>query len=91
VLPVEFIVSGSPASLQAKGKKRQGWQARVRAAAREAWGSAPPVPDNVVFSATNVFTRSAPDVDNVLKLLHDAMTSRASCTTTTRRSPRPFP
>jgi hypothetical protein len=66
VLPVEFIVPGSPASLQAKGKKRQGWREVVAAAAHEAWGADPPVREEVALSATNFFASDAPDVDNVL-------------------------
>lgn len=88
--PFEFIVIGTPPSQQSRGKGPAAWKAKVAAAARAAWTGEAPTAAAVVFSATTYYTDTSPDVDNVLKQTRRTR-SKASCTSTTSRSPTPCP
>ena len=73
MLPVSFIVTGTPPSQQSRGKKIGAWKAKVASAAERAWTSGVPTAADVSFSLTTFFTVSAPDVDNVIKATQDAL------------------
>jgi hypothetical protein len=76
VLPWDFIVIGTPVSVNVKnGPRRASWRAAVQAAARAAWPAGePPLTDKLQIQIT-CFHDSAPplDADNMLKPIQDAL------------------
>lgn len=74
MIPFEFSVDGPPVSLQTKNRARlQAWKAKVRRAAELGWGINPPVADEVCVRITYFFDTEAPDVDNIIKPIQDAL------------------
>lgn len=73
MLPIEFIVSGIPASLQSRSKKKSAWRHQVATAARTARSSSSPTADDVFFSVETYYTGDLPDVDNIIKPIQDAL------------------
>lgn len=75
VLPWDFVVIGTPLSVQASGRSKARWKAAVQAAAQAAWplGEAP-LTDKLQIQVT-CFHDSAPplDADNMLKPIQDAL------------------
>lgn len=73
--PIEFVVDGVPASLQAGARSRQAWMARVRQASLSAlpeghFASAVPLAVTLfVFSEL----AGGPDLDNLIKPVLDAL------------------
>lgn len=73
MLPIQFIVSGIPASLQSRSAKKQVWKQQVSGAAHTAWTSGAPTADDVFFSVETYHTGDLPDVDNIIKPIQDAL------------------
>lgn len=74
-LPWDFIVTGTPLSVQASGTSKTRWKTTVAVAARAAWPSGePPLSDKLQIQIT-CFHDSAPplDADNMLKPIQDAL------------------
>lgn len=76
MLPLEFIVDGTPVRHQAKSRPL--WQQKVKNAAIAIWGSKPPVEGSLAMTITYLFDRighpgEEPDVDNVPKPIVDAL------------------
>ncbi|WP_203561171.1 RusA family crossover junction endodeoxyribonuclease [Jiella pacifica] len=75
-LPLEFLVQGTPTSLQGSARSRDEWQERVRQAARaviplDAWLLLQPLAVTIyIFPATVL----PGDIDNRVKHILDAMT-----------------
>jgi crossover junction endodeoxyribonuclease RusA len=76
IFPIEFIVSGTPVSLQAKrSRSRDEWKKRVRAASSDA------IPSPHFVSSENVAVtlfcfpaeRIQRDIDNIVKPVLDAL------------------
>lgn len=73
-LPWEIVVSGSPSSVQSKGKRPQDWRQRVRAAAGSAWPSnSPPWSDDVAAVMVIFDFGQVGDIDNKIKHTLDAL------------------
>ena len=75
-IPFEFTVVGEPRSQQAHSSGRRHWQQVVRNAAAQSWTASQPTADQVSVTITYYHTRpliDSPDVDNVPKLILDAM------------------
>ena len=74
-LPWDFVVLGTPLSVQASSKSKARWKAAVQVAAQAAWpaGEAP-LADALQIHVT-CFHDSAPplDADNMLKPIQDAL------------------
>lgn len=75
LLPFEFLVDGTPVSLQTKNKRRlAGWKSSVEQAARAAWPpNTPPIASEVTVRITYFYEDEAPDVDNIIKPIQDAL------------------
>jgi crossover junction endodeoxyribonuclease RusA len=75
-LPVEFIVTGVPASSQAKNlERKRKWMADVRQAAQAVWSDSPLGTKVRVGITYYVRGGKLPDVDNMAKPILDAITS----------------
>src|SRR5262245_47547236 len=76
-LPIEFVIRGTPVSLQAKGKGNlKAWKARVEQSARAAWPAGePPLTGEVTIVITYFYRGRTPDVDNIVKPVQDALSS----------------
>lgn len=77
MIPVEFIVVGTPKSVQSKAAAKLAWKARVAAAA----AAALPSPHALVTSLVRVtvgyfYVATDLDLDNILKPILDAMNAR---------------
>lgn len=74
MIPFEFTIKGPPISHQAKSRSQQRWKAAVAAAAtaKVAPGNAPTV-DDVAIRITYYYEGDAPDVDNIIKPIQDAL------------------
>jgi Holliday junction resolvase RusA-like endonuclease len=72
---LEFIVSGTPVSVQASRDTRRFWQQRVATAASQAAGEwVPSGVDKVVLSVAYFYVdEPAADLDNIVKPLQDAL------------------
>jgi len=75
VIPFDFIVEGPPVSQQTKRRARlQAWKQTVRQAAMNYWNAAdPPSQDQLSIVVTNFYDVAAPDVDNIVKPIQDAL------------------
>lgn len=75
MIPFEFSVDGPPVSLQTKRRSRlQAWKAKVRREADAAWNNGdPPTPEEVCVRITYFYENEAPDVDNIIKPIQDAL------------------
>lgn len=72
---LEFVVNGTPVSVQGSGDARRFWQQRVAEAASQAAGEwVPSGTDSVVLSVAYFFVYQAvADLDNIVKPLQDAL------------------
>jgi len=75
MIPFDFIVEGPPVSLQTKNRARlQAWKQTVRQAAASYWNAADtPSTDQLSIIVTNFYETAAPDVDNIVKPIQDAL------------------
>lgn len=75
MIPFDFIVEGPPVSLQTKKRSRlQAWKLTVRQAAIRYWSPGDlPSTDNLSITITNFYEIAAPDVDNIIKPIQDAL------------------
>lgn len=75
MLPFEFIVEGPPVSGQTRNRTRlRAWINTVRAEAMGEWPVGDqPVTDDLNLVVTNYYKIKAPDVDNILKPIQDAL------------------
>jgi crossover junction endodeoxyribonuclease RusA len=74
LLPLEFIVEGTPVSLQSHNRKiLQAWKQKVRIAAQPLWGNTAPVTFRVQVTLTYFYRAEATDVDNIIKPILDAL------------------
>lgn len=75
MLPFEFVVKGTPISLQAKRKRSiQNWKKKVRTAAVAQWPeNEDPCTENVLVKITYFYDREGPDVDNISKPIVDSL------------------
>jgi hypothetical protein len=74
LIPFEFTIAGPPISLQAKTATKNRWKAAVAAAASAMVpnGEAPTT-DEVAVHITYYYEGDAPDVDNIIKPIQDAL------------------
>ena len=74
LVSIEILVDGTPVSLQAKGRSRVRWKARVSHAAQSALpNGAQPIKDEVTVCITYFYETDGPDVDNIIKPIQDAL------------------
>jgi len=75
MIPFDFIVQGPPVSQQTKNRARlQAWKLTVRQAATRYWNAAdPPSMEQLSIIVTNFYETAAPDVDNIVKPIQDAL------------------
>jgi Holliday junction resolvase RusA-like endonuclease len=75
MIPFDFVVQGPPVSQQTKNRQRlQAWKQRVRQAALAYWPAGdPPSADQLTIVVTNFYENAAPDVDNIVKPIQDAL------------------
>lgn len=75
MIPFDFIVEGPPVSQQTRNRTRlQAWKQKVRQAASTYWTSgASPSSDQLSIIVTNFYENAAPDVDNIVKPIQDAL------------------
>lgn len=74
MLPIEFVVFGTPISQQARSGAVRFWQERIRQAAVAAWGSAEAASTQRLSIRIGYFyVESSPDLDNILKPIIDAL------------------
>ena len=72
--PFEFVVEGTPASLQSKSSRKRAWKAKVAHEATAKWpGSVPPTNNLVAVRITYFYDTVSPDVDNIIKPIQDAL------------------
>ena len=73
-MPFEFCVIGTPRSAQATGAGKQAWKKAIHEVAFGLWPSnAPPVEGSVAIAIDHFVAGSAPDVDNIIKPIQDAL------------------
>ena len=75
-LPIEFVVPGMPVSSQSSNSKRRMYRQAVESEATSIWQSKLPVSHFVeveVVFCVNRTRRNIPDIDNILKLILDAL------------------
>jgi crossover junction endodeoxyribonuclease RusA len=76
--PVEFVVEGTPVSLQARGRRRKSlreWQARIRETSRTALPEGHLATESPI-AATLYYFPAVPmqgDIDNIVKPILDAL------------------
>ena len=75
MIPFDFIVEGPPVSHQTRNRARlQAWKQTVRQAAEQYWKTGdPPSADQLSITVTNFYDIAAPDVDNIVKPIQDAL------------------
>ena len=74
MLPLEYVVIGTPKSLRASGKSKQDWKRRIRAAATAALPAIAPVSAaSVRVTVVYFYVQTDLDTDNILKPILDAM------------------
>lgn len=75
MIPFDFVIEGPPVSQQTRNRARlQAWKQLVRQAAQNYWNAAdPPSPDELTIVVTNFYETAAPDVDNIVKPIQDAL------------------
>jgi crossover junction endodeoxyribonuclease RusA len=75
MVPFDFVIEGPPVSHQTRNKARlRAWKQAVRTAAEQYW-PAGDLPSNQDLSivVTNFYELAAPDVDNIVKPIQDAL------------------
>ena len=79
MLPFEFVISGTPVSLQTRNRPRlQSWKAEVRAAAQLRWPtSTPPLQGLLHLKVTYYYLGEPLDTDNMIKPIQDALVGLA--------------
>jgi crossover junction endodeoxyribonuclease RusA len=80
--PLEFIVLGCPISGQTKQRSRlQDWKDLVRLAASSAMGTGMPIERKIGLRLSIVYLSDAPapDVDNIIKPIQDALVGMVYC------------
>ena len=75
MIPFEFLINGPPVSQQTRNRARlEAWKAFVRREAETVWPNGePPIPDEVCVRITYFYDSEAPDVDNIIKPIQDAL------------------
>lgn len=75
MIPFDFVVEGPPVSQQTRNRARlQAWKQTVRQAALSYWNSGDlPSTDELSIIVTNFYDTAAPDVDNIVKPIQDAL------------------
>jgi len=75
MIPFDFIVEGPPVSQQTRNRARlQAWKQIVRQAAALYWNAVDlPSADQLSIVVTNFYETAAPDVDNIVKPIQDAL------------------
>ena len=75
MIPFDFIVEGPPVSQQTRNRPRlQAWKQIVRHAAQQYWSAGdPPSVEQLSIIVTNFYETAAPDVDNIVKPIQDAL------------------
>ena len=75
MIPFDFVVEGPPVSNQTRKKVRlRAWKQKVRQAAAGYWPAADqPSAEQLTMIVTNFYKVSAPDVDNIVKPIQDAL------------------
>ena len=79
MVPFDFVIIGTPKSLQSKSAKKGGpWQTQVNSAAAPVWGASHAVNAPLAVSITYLSDRFAPggnqpDIDNIAKPIIDAL------------------
>lgn len=75
MIPFDFIVQGPPVSQQTRNRARlHAWKQTVRQAAQQYWNTGdPPSGDQLSIIVTNFYDTAAPDVDNIVKPIQDAL------------------
>jgi Holliday junction resolvase RusA-like endonuclease len=75
MIPFDFVIEGPPVSQQTRKRTRlQAWKAKVRAAAAGYWNSGDqPSTAQLTIVVTNYYEIVAPDVDNIVKPIQDAL------------------
>jgi crossover junction endodeoxyribonuclease RusA len=75
LLPIEILVDGTPVSHQAKSSRsRERWKKKVAASAQASVPvGATPIATEVSVSITYFYETEAPDVDNIIKPIQDAL------------------
>ena len=72
--PFEFIVIGTPKSVQARNTAKAAWKARVRSAASGALPKLHPLAtSNLCVTIVYFYVATDLDLDNILKPILDAM------------------
>ncbi len=72
--PIEFVVTGTPISVQASSKSKTRWKAIVAAAASSVLSAAHTLTTELICATIVYFYRQGgTDVDNILKPILDAM------------------
>jgi len=75
MIPFDFVIEGPPVSQQTKNRARlQAWKQAVRNAAQSYWNAGDqPSKDELTIVVTNFYETAAPDVDNIVKPIQDAL------------------
>jgi Holliday junction resolvase RusA-like endonuclease len=75
MIPFDFVVEGPPVSNHTRNRARlRAWKQKVRQAAASYWPAADqPSADQLTIIVTNFYEVSAPDVDNIVKPIQDAL------------------
>jgi hypothetical protein len=74
LLPFEFVVTGSPISLQTNNRALlQSWKTKVRQAAVSRLPVGIPTIQSVQLIVIHYYTASPPDIDNIAKPILDAL------------------
>ncbi len=75
MIPFEFSIDGPPVSLQTRRRASlEAWKGKVRREAEAAWVSGdPPSQEEVCVRITYFYENEAPDVDNIIKPIQDAL------------------
>jgi len=75
MIPFDFVVEGPPVSQQTRNRARlRAWKQTVAQAARNYWPAADaPSVEELTIIVTNFYELAAPDVDNIVKPIQDAL------------------
>jgi Holliday junction resolvase RusA-like endonuclease len=75
MIPFDFVVEGPPVSQQTRNRARlQAWKQTVRQAATSYWPNGDlPSAAELSIVVTNFYETAAPDVDNIVKPIQDAL------------------
>jgi len=75
MIPFDFVIEGPPVSQQTKNRARlQAWKQAVKQAAQNYWNAGDqPSAGELTIVVTNFYEIAAPDVDNIVKPIQDAL------------------